>query len=146
MNESKEILNSPPTPQVEEKELLGTKILVVDDDEAILRVSTMILESMGYTNVTTAKNGQELVNILKDAKPGEYGLVITDQRMPIMTGIEAIRKLRESSNKIPIILRSATLSDVKDDLKKLNVVSISKLSSSADLKSAIEKALSQSVK
>lgn len=146
MNESKEILNSPSTPQVEEKELLKTKILVVDDEEAMLRISTMILENMGYTNVTTAMDGQELVSILTNAKPGEYGLVITDQRMPVMTGIEAIRKLRESGNEIPIILRSGTLSDVTDDLKKLSVIGMSKLSSSADLKSTIEKVLSQSVK
>ncbi|MCX7976386.1 MAG: response regulator, partial [Bellilinea sp.] len=57
-----------------------TKILVVDDDPAILRLCQRILERHGFA-VNTAVNAREALRL---AEQSAYDLLITDIRMPIM--------------------------------------------------------------
>ena len=66
-------------------------ILIVDDEEANLRSLKKLLEQ--HYNVITAKNGQEALGIVKsDDDPRRIHLIITDQRMPIMTGLQFIEQ------------------------------------------------------
>ena len=65
-------------------------ILIVDDERANLTVLRSFLES-GYT-VHEAQSGAEALKIARDV---ELDVVITDQRMPEMTGVELLEKLRE---------------------------------------------------
>ncbi|MBS1543359.1 MAG: response regulator transcription factor [Bacteroidetes bacterium] len=66
------------------------KVLVVDDEEAILELLKYNLEKEGY-EVRTAQNGQVAVDIAKKFKPD---LVLLDIMMPVMDGVEACRQLR----------------------------------------------------
>src|SRR4029077_5697113 len=76
-------------------------ILVVDDEPQITRVLKTTLSSQGY-GVRTASDGDEAVQLMKDWTPD---LVITDLRMPNMTGLDLCRYVRARS-RTPIIVLS----------------------------------------
>jgi len=66
-------------------------ILLIDDDQLVLKSIANFLKSHGY-NVEPAENGEEA---LKKASTSHFNLVITDMRMPGIDGIETIKRLRE---------------------------------------------------
>src|SRR5436190_13011533 len=66
-------------------------ILVADDDAAIREVIKTLLEDEGY-QVSEAATGQEALDGLK---AGTFNLLILDMRMPGMTGLDVLQKLRE---------------------------------------------------
>jgi len=68
-----------------------THVLVVDDDEAVARFLGELLTYSGYS-VTTKFDGQSALD-LYSSKPNEFDLVITDQTMPRLTGVEMAREL-----------------------------------------------------
>jgi PAS domain S-box-containing protein len=78
------------------------RILFVDDEEMLLDISKDMLESLGY-NVTTARNGIDALNLFKVC-PYMYDLVITDQTMPEMTGMELAREIMKIRADMPVIL------------------------------------------
>lgn len=77
-------------------------LLVVDDDAPILRLARAKLQTDGY-RVITATNGEEAIAVFEDENPD---LIVMDIMMPIMDGIEAMRRIRQTSN-VPIILLTA---------------------------------------
>ncbi len=77
-------------------------ILYVDDDENVLNVNQMILSSLGY-QVTAEVSGPEALKILEEGADN-FDLLITDQTMPELTGIELYQKLKEKGIKLPTIL------------------------------------------
>lgn len=79
------------------------KILIVDD-EALVR--NFLAETLRRKNleVSTAENGMKAVQLLKE---NVYDLVITDMRMPDLTGIDIIKKVRELSPSTLIIVITA---------------------------------------
>ena len=79
------------------------KILVVDDDESLRRVTQVQLQQVGYT-VLTAADGPEALATL-GAQPVD--LVITDLKMPGMSGLELLRKVRVEYPELPIIMVTA---------------------------------------
>ena len=68
------------------------KILLVDDEPDILEIVGYNLKSEGY-KIFTAKNGAEAVEIAKKEIPH---LIILDIMMPVMDGIEACEKIRNT--------------------------------------------------
>ena len=86
------------------------KILVVDDEELLVKGIRFNLQNEGY-DVFTGSNGLEAVNIAQTQKPD---LIILDVMMPEMDGLSACSKIREFSN-VPIILLTAKV----DDMDKL---------------------------
>ncbi len=81
----------------------GTEnILIVDDEESILRFEKSLLEKLGY-NVTATIFASEALKIFQ-SNPNNFDLVITDMTMPKMTGAELIKKLNEYRPGIPTIL------------------------------------------
>lgn len=77
------------------------KILVVDDEEMLLKMCEKILSSYGY-NVLTANNGPEALRILESHKYG-FDLIITDLVMPSMSGRELMDRIRQKGFRTPII-------------------------------------------
>ena len=82
-------------------------ILVCDDEKDIVSAIKIYFEAEGY-KVFTAENGKEALSIV--AKE-EIHLILMDVMMPVMDGIQAVRKLREDSI-IPVIMLTAKSEDV----------------------------------
>ncbi len=91
------------------------KILIVDDDPAILRLLSANLKARGY-EVLTASNGEES---LEAVQRDFVDLIILDLMMPKLDGVEVCRRIREWSS-IPIIILSAR-GDEKDKVKCLDL-------------------------
>ena len=77
-------------------------ILVVDDDERIVRMIRLNLEHDGYS-VIEANSGMEAINQVREKLPH---LVILDVMMPGMDGFETISLIRETSQ-VPVIMLTA---------------------------------------
>lgn len=90
-------------------------ILVCDDEREIADAVEIYLKAEGY-NVIKTYNGEEA---LEKMKAEEIHLVIMDIMMPVMNGIEATLKLRETSH-VPVILLSAKAED-NDKILGLNI-------------------------
>ena len=90
------------------------KVLLVEDNELNLELEVELLRDEGFV-VETAENGSIAVDMMKNAKPGEYGVVLMDIQMPVMDGYHAARAIRGLSNpelaNIPIIAVSANTFD-----------------------------------
>ena len=83
------------------------KILVVDDEDLLVKGIRFNLQNDGY-EVITGSNGLEAVAAVQAQNPD---LVILDVMMPEMDGLEACNKIREFSN-VPIILLTAKTDDM----------------------------------
>ncbi len=70
----------------------GERILLVDDEETVRRVTGRLLEKLGY-EVRTASDGVEALEIVDDGQT--FDLILTDVVMPRMTGIEMAEAVRE---------------------------------------------------
>jgi CheY-like chemotaxis protein len=79
------------------------RILVVDDEDAILYVFERYLSIAGY-RVVVAGNGADAV---RAGEAGPFDLLITDFRMPGMNGIEVIQALRRLQPALPALVISA---------------------------------------
>ena len=86
-------------------------ILLVEDDADIRELVAMTLEYEGY-QVTVASNGRQAIQMYEQVRPD---LVISDMRMPEMTGIELSRFIQESSGqgRIPVVLLTAYSDDAQ---------------------------------
>src|ERR687895_154581 len=81
---------------------LEETILLVDDDAALLEVTSIVLASEGY-RVVTAEDGTEALRALDDE---DLDLVILDVMLPRMSGFEVLKKMREQSD-VPVVLLTA---------------------------------------
>jgi nitrogen-specific signal transduction histidine kinase len=94
----------PETPARTEGTLEGATILVVEDDAAVLDVTSLMLEKAGF-RVLTATNGQEGVDLFRLYKD-DIGLVVLDMTMPVMDGEEAFRGMRDIDPGVRVLLSS----------------------------------------
>ena len=78
-------------------------MLVVDDEEAVLYVTSKMLERDGY-NVFSAAGGEDAVRIFCENPSIE--IVVLDMTMPGMDGVETFDKLKEVSPDLKVILSS----------------------------------------
>ena len=78
-------------------------VLVVDDDAAILKARSLVLEILGY-NTVLADSGEKGLEIVR---AGIADVVLLDYMMPGIDGIETARRMRELDGVIPIVLTSA---------------------------------------
>lgn len=83
----------------------NTLSIIIADDHAVFRygLKAMLEKDNRYRVIAEATNGEELVNLVKQFKPQ---VVLADMVMPVLTGIEAIRKIRELDQPPPCIALS----------------------------------------
>jgi two-component system response regulator (stage 0 sporulation protein F) len=81
----------------------GKTILVVDDQAGIRRLIADVLKEDGY-RVLLAENGEAALGFLKDCCPD---LILLDMRMPGMSGLETLNRIRGRNYTGPIVLMTA---------------------------------------
>jgi nitrogen regulation protein NR(I) len=79
------------------------KILLIEDDAAIGLTLRRVLTEEGY-QVTTETRGE---NGLERARGGQFDVVLTDMKLPGLSGLDVIRELHGSSPRLPLILMTA---------------------------------------
>lgn len=83
--------------------MLILKILVVEDDEALLELYRLVLQKEGFQTLS-ARNGSEAFEILEQT---HIDLVITDIMMPVMDGYEFVTELRRQNPRLPVLMITA---------------------------------------
>ena len=92
-------------PATSEKSLAGNEtILVIDDEDTVRQAAKSALESYGY-KVVAAANGKEGVHLFLELA-GEIDAVLLDMTMPVMSGEEALARLKDIQADIPVVLSS----------------------------------------
>jgi CheY-like chemotaxis protein len=117
------------------------RVLLVDDDRAVLAVCRELLELLGY-DVMPAGDPQTALDRFK-ADPDCFDAVVTDQTMPRMTGIELAEALVGIRSNIPIVLTTGFAeADVLDRRQRLPIAEVvSKPYSLEELGAALSRAL-----
>lgn len=77
-----------------------TSVLAVDDDPLVLLNTVTMLEDLGF-KVYQANSAKEALDVLQNTK---VNLLITDQAMPTMTGIELIEQARKIDPSLPVVI------------------------------------------
>lgn len=82
------------------------KVLVVDDFPTMRRIVKNLLKQLGFENIEEAENGEDA---LRKLKSGDFGLVVSDWNMPVMEGIELLRRVRSDPQlkDIPFLMVTA---------------------------------------
>jgi DNA-binding response OmpR family regulator len=95
-------------------------VLVVDDEAAIRQLLKEALAAEGYV-VEVCSDGRQAWERLLDRQSG-FDLLITDQTMPHMTGLELIGRLRAEGNTLPAVLCTGFSELVNEHvLQELNI-------------------------
>jgi DNA-binding response OmpR family regulator len=110
------------------------KILVVDDEKNIRVLFRDELEDAGY-EVDVAASGQEALEKIDASVPD---LLVLDIRMPDMTGIEVLEKVRETHQDLPVIMCTA-VQGLKDDFTIWDAEVLAYLTKPVDLDELREK-------
>ena len=79
-------------------------ILVIDDEEIVRRSMRRYLEYHDY-HVATAENGEEGIQIFEQRRK-EIGLIVLDLSMPQMSGVEVLETIRSFDNEVKVVVVS----------------------------------------
>lgn len=90
------------------------KIMVVDDEEAINKYLGELLNSYGY-DVVTSKSSKNALKLFKE-KPEYFDLVLTDQTMPGITGLELAKGIMARRSDIPIIIMTGYSDQIDENV------------------------------
>jgi PAS domain S-box-containing protein len=95
-------------PSQKEESLLprgdGQRVLIVDDEEPLVKLAARTLEELGYVPVGFTSSTAALAAFR--AEPQRFHAVITDERMPGLSGSALIREVRGINSRIPVVLMS----------------------------------------
>ncbi len=92
------------------------KVLVVDDEANALLALAELLREAGY-EVATASNGRDALALLECFQPD---LLLTDVRMPGLSGLDLMRAARESRHPASVVLMSASQPHERPDAPMLD--------------------------
>ena len=98
--------------------LAGMKVLAVEDNELNLEIVTEVLRERGLV-VTSAENGQIAVELFSNSPPGTFDVIWMDAHMPVMSGVEATKRIRamEHSDAQTIPILALTANDFEEDIR-----------------------------
>jgi CheY-like chemotaxis protein len=82
----------------------GERVLVVDDEEALMAVTSETLKRLGYEPAAFPDGAAALAEF--ESQPGSFDAVITDEVMPGLSGTDLARSLRRYRSDLPIMLVS----------------------------------------
>ncbi|MDF1535365.1 MAG: sigma-54 dependent transcriptional regulator [bacterium] len=82
---------------------MSYKVLIVDDEPGMRSLLTRVMEKEGYQSRAVADGAEAL----KSIQGGEWDLVIADIDMPVMDGIELLKRLRDTVPRLPVIMITA---------------------------------------
>lgn len=98
------------------------QILLVEDQPLNQKIAIMLLQRLGYSQVTVANNGEEAVAMVN---AGHYDLIFMDLQMPVMGGIDAARAIRTNfslKNQPAIIAMTGhALTGVREECKEVGM-------------------------
>ncbi|MCU0596584.1 MAG: sigma-54 dependent transcriptional regulator, partial [Desulfobacterota bacterium] len=114
-------------------------ILIVDDEKNYLVVLEALLNPEGY-EIVTAEKAHEALRVIKEA---DVDLVLTDMKMPGMTGMELLEEAKKIKPEVPVIMMTAygTIEMAVEAMKKQAYDYITKPFQNEELKLTIRKAL-----
>jgi len=119
---------------------VGPRIFVVEDDRQVVELYREILRIYGYELAGFAPNGKEAVQVFKAMNP-RPDIIIMDQRLPLMSGIEATKEMMRIDPAAKVLFVSADINsresalssgatdfirkpfEVKDFLTRLGILS-----------------------
>lgn len=118
-------------------------ILLVDDEPELRELAVDILSRQGY-RVHTAEDGLDAISLFSELY-NDIELIILDLELPIVSGIQLLRKIRRKDSRIPVIVASGYINpSMKDELFELGVTTIvQKPYKSDELLASIRNALKQ---
>ncbi|MGB3222687.1 MAG: PAS domain S-box protein [Desulforhopalus sp.] len=91
-------------------------IMFIDDEQLLVEMGKTMLERLGYT-VTGLTGSKEALELFS-ASPDDFDLIITDQTMPEMTGLELAKAMLQKRPSLPIILCTGYSSHVDEEIAK----------------------------
>lgn len=92
----------------------GERILVVDDEEDLVKITQAILENLGY-RVTASTSSREAAEKFC-SNPEGFDLIVSDMNMPVMNGAELIEQVRNARDDIPLVVCTG-FSDLMNDTR-----------------------------
>jgi DNA-binding response OmpR family regulator len=106
---------------------IGRRVLVAEDDPAMRDLLETVLSQRGY-QVATVGNGSELTTLLGHTRAEErFDLIVSDVRMPGISGLDVIDRLREAGDTTPVVIVTAfPQGDVVERARGLEVRLLSK--------------------
>ncbi len=94
--------------------LSGLNILIVEDNEINHRIARAMMEKAGAT-VSLAQNGAVAVEMLKQAAPNTWDVVLMDIQMPVMDGYTATRRIRQDLKLVDVPVIAVTAHAMSTD-------------------------------
>jgi PAS domain S-box-containing protein len=91
----------------------GQRVLIVDDEEPLVQLASRTLEQLGYAPVGFTSSSAALAALRAD--PQHFDALITDERMPEMSGSALIREVRGMRASMPIVLMSGFMGTSKGE-------------------------------
>jgi len=124
---------------LENEQLIMARILIVDDEEKIRHILSIMLKLKGH-QTQEAQNGKEALDIL-EREP--FDVIITDLRMPQMDGFQLLEHIKDTESPIPVIVITAyaTIESAVEAMKKGAVDYITKPFDENQIVLAVEKAI-----
>jgi len=110
----------PPAEEVKLEQATGNeRILVVDDEEAIIDIMRQKLTRLGYRVVATTSSEQAWQ--LFKSNPQAFDIVLTDHTMPELTGETLARRIKQLRADIPVVISSGYSSNIELDSSESHI-------------------------
>ena len=90
------------------------RILLVDDEKAIIKMEQQVLERLGY-QITSKTDSVEALEVFK-ANPNDFDLIITDMTMPKMTGLQLTNEIKAVKTDIPVIICTGFSDQINEEI------------------------------